>query len=544
MDGTPDSDSPATPPRVGAWLAGILILAAVVRVLRWQAVAVMFNDGPLFLALAEAIADGNIEQALSHPFHPLYPAMVGPLHALGLGWETAAVAVSVLCGTAAVGVLFLIVRALHGSQSALIAATLLAVHPGAIEYTGDIQSEATYLLALLAAVLCLWYALSEQRVGLAFLGGLVSGLAYLARPEGIGAGLAVGALILFEAVRGRIPWRRALSLGMAIGVGTALVAIPYLIFLRVELGEWMLTQKKSVAVMGGLEAPPRDGPEPILPEIQRAGRPAERRVKRRLLPGREPTPEPTRPPAAERASEAAFDVVRTHLRSLRYEGFTFFLLGAFLLGLRPVGLRGRFVGSIVGLYAVVLFALAMNVGYVSGRHALPALTLAMGYVADGVLALASRVGRRTGSSGRRAALAVAILLFAGIGLGKALRPDRADSAAQRDAARWMAERDIEVRGLAARKRRIAYYAGVPHVKIDRWAHSAHRLWMNGASHVILSDDPDHYPMLQLTLPRDARLIHLVRDPEPGARVYELRVPPLFKNEAYRRRTLKPDDPLH
>ena len=67
--------------REGAALGGVLIAAAVLRAVRWQVTAVMFNDGPVFLALAQALDRGDWAAALSHPFHPLYPALI----AAGLG---------------------------------------------------------------------------------------------------------------------------------------------------------------------------------------------------------------------------------------------------------------------------------------------------------------------------------------------------------------------------------------------------------------------------------------------------------------------------
>ena len=98
-----------------AWLvAGILALAAGARIARWAVTAVMFNDGPVFLALAKALAAGDWQAALAHPFHPLYPLSIVAAQAVVPDWETAAVAVSILAGTAAVGCLYAFVRAAFG----------------------------------------------------------------------------------------------------------------------------------------------------------------------------------------------------------------------------------------------------------------------------------------------------------------------------------------------------------------------------------------------------------------------------------------------
>ncbi len=530
------TEARAVPPRREAgWLAGIVLVAVAVRVVRWLGLAVMFNDGPVFLALAQAIEAGLPDQALAHPFHPLYSGLVALVHGPVASWEAAAVGVSILCGSLAVVALYGFVRELHGRPPAAIAALLLAVHPGAIEYTGDIQSEGAYLLCFVGAALLLWKALAGQKPMLGLAGGLVAGLAYLARPEGLGIALVAGGLALFEAWREGAPARRALALAVAIGLGAALVVAPYVGFLRVQTGEWTFTQKKSMAVMAGLEAPPRDGPDPVLPRVSRAGRPADGRIKPRPRPRQAQEDVPTRwkeLSTGERYAEAVFDVARTHLRSLRYEGAALLVAGLLLGGLGLPGRRGRFVAGVVLAYAAVLLLLAANVGYVSGRHALPPLVLTFGYLAAGALALAERAGRA-----RRVALVVLLLAVAGVGLGKALRPDRTDSRAQRDAAEWLAAHEGPVRGVAARKRRIAYYAGSPHVKIHPEERSAGKLWTKGASHLILSDDPDHYPALRASLPGEAVRLHRIATPAPGASVYELPTPPRFRKQLYRDRNL-------
>ena len=529
MAAAPPTELPFEPRREAWLLGGILLLAAAVRILRWQGLAVMFNDGPIFLALAQAIESGLPDQALAHPFHPLYSGLVALAHGPIASWETAGVFVSVLCGSLAVAALYFFVRELHGRAAAWIAALLFAVHPGAIEYTSDIQSEGAYLLCFLVAALLLWRGLRDERPALGLAGGLAAGLAYLARPEGLGIALIAAALALFEGWKRGASLRRSLALTAAIGVGAALIVAPYVGFLRAETGEWTLTQKKSVAVISGLEAPPRDGPDPLLPKISRAGRRAESRLVPN--PDREDPPAKVRPSAVVRYAEAIFDVARTHLRSLRYEGAVLLLAGLAMggLGRRP-GPRARFIGAIVAGYAVVLLLLAANVGYVSGRHALPALILTLGYVASGALPLGRWAGRSFGPGIGRGVLAALLLLITAIGLGKALPPDRSDSRAERAAAEWLASQHEPVRGLAARKRRIAYYAGSPFVKIHPAERSAGKIWTRGASHLILSNDPSDYPRLRSSLPTEAVLLHRVEAPAPGASVYALPMPERFRTK--------------
>ena len=130
----------------------------------------LFNDGPVFLALAERTAAGQLETLLQHPFHPLYPladrgAPRAPGAPSGSGFETAGRAgLGRSPGARAVLALYGFVRRAFGPREALVAAWLLTLHAGAVDTGGDVQSEALYLALFLAAVAALWRALDEGRI--------------------------------------------------------------------------------------------------------------------------------------------------------------------------------------------------------------------------------------------------------------------------------------------------------------------------------------------------------------------------------------------
>jgi hypothetical protein len=116
----------------------------------------------------------------------------------------------------------------------------------------------------------------------------------------------------------------------------------------------------------------------------------------------------------------------TDLRALGPALCAILLAGAWVGRWRRLSLRGVFVLIILGLYGVVLYELALNVGYVSTRHALPPLTVALGHVGAALLALS----RAFPEPRRRIALALILLAVAAIGLSTSLRPDRTDSLAE------------------------------------------------------------------------------------------------------------------
>ena len=58
----------------------------------------MFNDGPVFLSLAQAIGEGRWAEVSGHPYHPLYPLCIEWLSRSGVTLETSAVVVSIFGG--------------------------------------------------------------------------------------------------------------------------------------------------------------------------------------------------------------------------------------------------------------------------------------------------------------------------------------------------------------------------------------------------------------------------------------------------------------
>jgi 4-amino-4-deoxy-L-arabinose transferase-like glycosyltransferase len=482
------------------WLGIVLAVALLFRLLRFERVAVLFNDGPVFLALAERFRAGDVAGALAHPFHPLYPAAIAAAHALlgplGVSLERSAAIVSALAGTAAVLALWTFARSAFGPRAALVAAALLAVHAGAVETSGDVQSEALYLALFLAALAALWHALDRGRLGAALAAGAFSGLAYLTRPEGLGVAALGAGLAGFGLVTGRWPGRRRVAVAAAAAVAAALVAAPYVGWLSAEEGTLALTRKKSVSwVVGvpgaqgepgglatgqpGLEAPRvRQTAEALAAEIaRRSAADAAGVTNRATTAPRANDPvfdSLVAPPwTARGAGSALADLLGTARRAFRLEMLLLVAAGVLAAraagGWRP-GPRGGFVAAVVGLYGSLLFGLAMNVGYVSSRHLLPPLAPLLGYAGLGVVAAGERAARglapERAAVRRRAVVATLVGAVALLCVGKSLwRMDQRGEVAERIAAEWLRTSQGSGRVVAARKRRVAYYAGAPFVQL-------------------------------------------------------------------------------
>jgi 4-amino-4-deoxy-L-arabinose transferase-like glycosyltransferase len=540
----PDAAGGARPRRAGRRealaLAAIVLLALVLRTVRWQQNAVLFNDGPLFLELARVLQAGDLRLALAHPYHPLYAALIAALGPVAGSLERAGAALSIAGGSAAVLALWAFLRPAFGARAAWIGALLLAVHPRAVEYSGDVQSDGLYLALFLGSLACLWRALVRGSLPSAAASGALAGLAYLTRPEGLGLVLVAG--VLGARQIGTRAWRlpQLTRFGVALALGLAFTSSPYLLALRAQTGEWRISQKKELGHLAGVEeyrgpvlgsAPPRPG---AAPPGGRGAPDAERAAARAVPPWEEPSLGAARGPdrrdragGPARVAQELRDFGRNVSSTLRRGALAFLLAGCWAAWGRP-GPRGRFVLAVVGVFALVTLAHQWNVGYLSRRHLLPPLIVTFGYAAlgvDALGALAARLLARTRLRSAPAAASAALLAVVALSNGaKALRPERADALAERRAAEWVRAHDSEPGFVAAPRRRVAYYAGA------RWAALPRRLEAVtfeemrrvGVRYVILDDAkrPEYAGLAEAEATR-LRLVHRAEAGGRSASVWEV-----------------------
>jgi len=243
--------------RVGAAIQVLILLAALAMRLFVAAAAPMIEvDGAYWCERAAAFARGDPARGFHAAWPPLYPATVAlfaralelfgsPAAPATLEW--AARLVSVAAGTLVLLPLRSLARRLLPEPWATAAVVLAAVHPRLIEYSAAALSESLFTLLLvagLAAAAATWAppAVDPPRTRLRdALGGAAFGLAFLVRPEGLPLGLATWMAL---AASGRGSGRGALArLRPLFPIAMMLVAVPWLLFLRADTGQWTLGEK-------------------------------------------------------------------------------------------------------------------------------------------------------------------------------------------------------------------------------------------------------------------------------------------------------------
>jgi hypothetical protein len=236
------------------WL--VAIAAAVRAAAAWLNPAIV-NDSVSLLRVAERIPREGLGAVLTGPEHPLVPWLLACLPRTA-DLETVATALSVAAGALAVWPLHVLTRRACGRHAATAACIVYAGLPKAIG-EASVPLTSTFLLPLFLSGLSLAVAAGlhssprRRAVRLAS-AGLVCGLAYLCRPEGL---VAAAGAVLAAASLGR-EGRRWSSAGI-VAAAFLVVAAPYTVALSRHAGQFEVSPKKDVARFVGVAKAPLDG---------------------------------------------------------------------------------------------------------------------------------------------------------------------------------------------------------------------------------------------------------------------------------------------
>ena len=208
-------------------------------------------DGVKYLRMARDFAAGRWLSGLNSSFSPLYPLLVSLASPLTGNLELAAGLISAAFGTAAVVLLFYLMREVFGRRDiAAGAAVIAAIHPGLSAYSASVRTEAGYLCLMTGMLWLFASGLNRQSAARFALAGVFGGAAYLYRAEGIGL-LIVGCafLMLGAAVWRQWNFSQAALWTASFAVPFLLVASPFLIYLHLSTGHWLVSRDLKGRVM-------------------------------------------------------------------------------------------------------------------------------------------------------------------------------------------------------------------------------------------------------------------------------------------------------
>lgn len=238
----PDQDT--ADERRTLWAIFLAVLS--VRVMVWAGTATFGTDSAAFLRMAELMRDGSWREALKTYYHPGYPAAVALFSPLTGGIESAGFLVSVLFGSLAVVPLALLARESFGRPAAIVAGAWYALHYALVDLHVDVMTEGLFCAALFTSIWMGRRFLDSHRLSWSIGAGIAAAVAYLVRHEGLIAVCGLACWFLFEAVRRRDRKSGDLLLGAAFaGACFLIVSMPFLLWVREEVGQWATTAKGS-----------------------------------------------------------------------------------------------------------------------------------------------------------------------------------------------------------------------------------------------------------------------------------------------------------
>lgn len=271
------------PPASARTLAGLLLLAAALRLVAWMGAPMMDDLGPDHLWLAQRLLAGDSDAVARHPCPPGYAAATAALALALRDVHAGALLVSILSGVLATWAAWSLARdLLPAAPRAAVGASLLAcVHGASVTRSSDIHAESLGL-ALFAGTCALLLGAVRRGRWRWPLAGTALGLALVTSPAGLPLLLAAAAALVGAA------WR----LGPRTALAAACLAAPAILLPAALPGDASVTR--------GVGAPrdelPPDCPlaSPVVPSGNTAT-----------------SPRPDRPahPAAELAGAAGWDML-------------------------------------------------------------------------------------------------------------------------------------------------------------------------------------------------------------------------------------------
>lgn len=176
---------PAVLTRNRTWtLVGLFLFCLLIRT--WYAcrIHVICNDGALYIKLAQAWSEGNVEGGLGFLRLNSYPLILAGVHSLGLDWEAASKVWGVAIASLTILPLFGWLRRQFNDAVAIVGCLLYAAHPKLIEWSPQLIRDPTFWFAMALSIYALYRGIMEVRIRWHLVAGLAIALAIHTRFEG------------------------------------------------------------------------------------------------------------------------------------------------------------------------------------------------------------------------------------------------------------------------------------------------------------------------------------------------------------------------
>ena len=212
---------------------------------------VIGKDASTYVRLARHLAEGDFAAGFDAFWTPFYPLLLVSIGVFTDSLMLPTVIISIVTGTLAVTATYYLVKQSYGQREAVIAAVIAIFYPHLLTATFTYGTENIYLLLLIFALITGWNGLTKNPLINFFVTGVLIGCAYLTRPEAFGYLLFFIPIIFLKNLKEQGLFARNSFKNVAVLIlGFALLAAPYIIYIRSATGSWSISPKFKAHIGG------------------------------------------------------------------------------------------------------------------------------------------------------------------------------------------------------------------------------------------------------------------------------------------------------
>ncbi len=205
------------------------------------------------IVLGRRLAAGDFGGMLDTYWSPLFPFLIGIVTCLLNDLVLPSVVISIIAGSLAVPLTYVLVRQSYGPKGASVAGVIAIFSPLLINSVFGLGTENIYLPLIIGSLIVGWNALSTGKIHQYCLTGIFLGFAYLTRPEAFFYPVFFITWSAAKAISDRKGiFRKVAASSFALVIGFALIATPYIFHLRAVTGTWTISGKTSANIASGI----------------------------------------------------------------------------------------------------------------------------------------------------------------------------------------------------------------------------------------------------------------------------------------------------
>lgn len=229
------------------YLVVLLFIAFLIRLYKISLIQCIATDGVAYVNAAKNIIEGK---GFNIIWPPLYPLMISFLWKAGINPELSGQLISLIFGVSTVFLAYIIADAVFSRKIAYISAIFAAFHPYLVRYSAEVLTDSLFTFLITLIVFCGWQLMRKKKFIFVFVTGLLAGLAYLTKPEGI---FVLVIISFWWAIGYKEVFYKKLARIISTWLIFLLISFPYLYAVKKDTGRWMISQKQSIVFSVALQ---------------------------------------------------------------------------------------------------------------------------------------------------------------------------------------------------------------------------------------------------------------------------------------------------